>query len=131
MAEWVRLKDRTAARGGAVWRSADGRFYKRTGDVLAEARFQRGLFERDYPVPEVVEAGCADGESFFIEGSLGECSLHDRSRADSERFGAVQDSTVAAIADVSGRLLAAQAANPVPAKPAGPAGRPADVQRAP
>ena len=78
---WELVKRRTAA-SGAVWRSADGPFYKRTGDesVRGEAAFQIDLAKRGYPVPSVTECGLKDGIYHFVEPSAG-VSLHDQALA--------------------------------------------------
>jgi hypothetical protein len=114
MADWTHVKKRTAA-GGGVWRSEDGQYFKRTGDVLGEAGFQAQIFDLGYPVPQIVEFGSAGDEGFFIERSLGGRSLHDQALADAQASGTVSQATVADIAGVSRRLLAAQAANPIEA----------------
>jgi hypothetical protein len=111
MTEWVFLKARTAAEG-AVWRSEDGQYYKRTGDVLGEAEFQAHMFDLEYPVPQIVESGGKGDDGYFVERSLGERSLHDQCKADAESLGVVSQTTVADITRVSCLLLAAQAANP-------------------
>jgi hypothetical protein len=112
MPDWVFVKARTAAEG-AVWRSDDGRYYKRTGDVHGEADFQAQAFDLGYPVPQVVDSGQEDGTGFFIERSLGERSLHDQCLAEADVSGSVSPATLAAISGIAGRLLAAQAANPI------------------
>ena len=112
MSDWVFVKARTAA-GGAVWRSADSQYYKRTGDVLGEAGFQARLFDLGYPVPQVVELEPKGEGGSFIERSLGARSLHDQCLTDAKSSGAVAQTTIADIAGVSRRLLAAQAASPI------------------
>ena len=112
MADWTFVKGRTAA-GGAVWRSEDGQYYKRTGDVLGEAGFQAQVFDLGYPVPQIVEFGSEGDEGFFIERSLGAWSLHDQALADAEASGAVSMATVADIARVARRLLSTQACSRV------------------
>lgn len=115
MDEWRFLKHRTAA-AGAVWRSADGRLYRRTGgtSVLAEAQHQRELVEAGYPAPEVIEVGETDEGYFFVERSAGAASLHDLAIADSRRLGHVSDHVLAQAAGISIRHLEAQARNPLP-----------------
>jgi hypothetical protein len=80
------VKRRTAA-SGAVWRSADGPFYKRTGgeSVRGEAAFQIDLAKRGYPVPSVTECGLKDGIYYFVEPSAG-VSLHDQALASADPF---------------------------------------------
>jgi hypothetical protein len=58
LSDWELVKRRTAA-SGAVWRSADGPFYKRTGgeSVHGEAAFQIDLAKRSSPVSSVTECG--------------------------------------------------------------------------
>lgn len=112
MADWIYVKDRTAAEG-AVWRSEDGQYFKRTGDVLGEAGFQAEIFDLGYPVPQIVEFGSQGDEGFFIERSLGGRSLHEQALAEAQVAGQVSQATVADTAGVARRLLAAQTANAV------------------
>lgn len=117
MTTWEFVKDRTAADDGAVWRSEDGRFFKRTGgpELLAEAAFQQQLAEAGYPVPVQVDRGRdADGRYWFTEHSVGEASLHDLAVADTQEHGYVTGPTIDTVADISGHLLAAQAHNARP-----------------
>ncbi|WP_175548606.1 phosphotransferase [Mangrovactinospora gilvigrisea] len=115
------MKDRTAAVGGAVWRSPDGRRFKRTGgaELRVEADFQQRLEQLGYPVPHVADAGIdGEGRAYFVEESLGAASLHDAALAATggrkeQLPGAVVEEAVA----VAGRLLAAQAAHPQAAPP--------------
>jgi hypothetical protein len=92
LSEWQFLKNRTAA-DGAVWRSAEGQLYLRTGgvSVLAEAQHQRDLAEAGYPVPEITEAGESDADCYFIERTAGAASLHELAIADTARAGRVSD----------------------------------------
>ncbi|MFC7650337.1 hypothetical protein ACFQX6_65895 [Streptosporangium lutulentum] len=116
MSDWEFIKHRTAA-DGAVWRSTDGGFYKRTGDhtVKEEADFQRRAAELGYPVPQIVADGIEEGRHFFTERSLGEVSLHDAALTGAG--GQVADSVIEAAAAISGRLLEAQARTALPAGP--------------
>lgn len=118
MSDWQFIKRRTAADGG-VWRSADGAFYKRTGDqsVRAEGDFQHRMAEVGYPVPQVIARGVEDGRYFFVEHSLGDVSLHDAALAGADAGGQVADSVIDAAASISGRLLAAQARAAPPVGP--------------
>lgn len=119
MSDWEFVKRRTAAEG-AVWRSADGRLYKRTGGVSVrdEADFQLCLARLGYPVPQIVDRGIdqgiRDGAWYFTERSAG-VSLHDQALAVADETGSVPDSLISAAAEVSVRLLDAQARNPLPA----------------
>lgn len=115
MSDWEFVKHRTAS-DGAVWRSADGLLYKRTGDdsVEGEANVQRLLAELGYPVPEFVGAGQADGIHYFVERSLGSTSLHELALCDASQSGHVGQDVIEQAVDVSRRLLTAQARNPVP-----------------
>ncbi len=118
MSDWQFVKHRTAADGGAVWRSADGALFKRTGgtDVREEADLLQRLTQLGYPVPELVDRGVTkDGGSFFTERSVGEASLHDQALADTREHGHVLDATVEAAVAVSVRLLEAQARHARPA----------------
>lgn len=114
------VKRRTAA-GGAVWRSADGRFYKRTGgeSVREEADVQADLAKRGYPVLPVTQHGLDDGIYFFVEPSAG-ISLHDQAVVSADPSGVVDDDLVSAAAQISVRLLEAQARNPLAAVPGDP-----------
>jgi hypothetical protein len=115
MSDWEFVKERTAA-DGAVWRSADGSLYKRTGDAElgAEADFQRMVAGLGYPVPEIVEAGNENGHYFVIERAIGDTSLHDAALADAKHGGQVGGQVVHMAANVAARLLQAQAAHPLP-----------------
>lgn len=118
MTTWNRVKDRTAAADGAVWRSADGTLFKRTGgrDVADEAELQLRLAEAGYPVPELVDRGqLDDGTHFFTERSAGAASLHDMAVADTSRLGHVSARTLTTAAEISAQLLAAQARRARPA----------------
>jgi hypothetical protein len=81
LSNWELVKRRTAA-SGAVWRSANGLFYKRTGDesVREEADFLIDLAKRGYPVPQLTERGLKGGIYYFVEPSAG-VSLHDQALA--------------------------------------------------
>lgn len=119
MREWEFVKDRTAA-DGAVWRSADGQFYKRTGgpSVRDEADFQLHLAESGYPVPEITSRGTDNDACYFTERSAG-VSLHDQALAEVDGSGQVSGGLVRAAVGISVRLLEAQARNPLPASPDG------------
>lgn len=108
---WEFVKDRTAA-DGAVWRSADGTHYKRTGgsEVCAEAAFQRHARSLGYPVPRITADGVDGDVCWFVEESLGPASLHDRAAASvSGGVGTMPDAVVADATEVAARLLTAQA----------------------
>ena len=115
LSDWELVKRRTAA-GGAVWRSADGLFYKRTGDqsVRAEADFQIALANLGYPVPEVTERGLEGDTYYFIEPSAG-ISLHDQALASADPTGHVDNGLVSSAVQISTRLLESQARNPLSA----------------
>jgi Phosphotransferase enzyme family len=117
--EWEFVKNRTAA-DGAVWRSCDGRYYKRTGDasVRDEADFQLSLAELGYPVPRITCRGVEDDQYYFVEPSAG-VSLQDQAMAEAGDQEQVSDGLVSAAVDISVRLFEAQARNPVPASLAG------------
>lgn len=116
MSDWEFVKDRTATQG-AVWRSQDGLFYKRTGgdDNREEAEFQRLISGLGYPVPTIVASGIEDGSHFFTEGSVGSSSLHEQALADATRHGHVGDDVICTASAVAVHLLQAQARNPLPA----------------
>jgi len=120
LSDWELVKGRTAA-SGAVWRSADGLFYKRTGDesVREEADFQIDLARRGYPVPQVIQRGFKDGMYYFVEPSAG-VSLHDRALASAEPSGHVENGLVRSAVQISTRLLEAQSRNPLTASPGDP-----------
>ncbi len=119
MNDWAFVKNRTAS-DGAVWRSADGRMFKRTGgdELRAETRFQQQVARLGYPVPAIIDSGQdEDGTYFVIEHSLGDVTLHDVALADTDRLGRVSDWVIQSSAAVSSRLMEAEAAHPVPATP--------------
>lgn len=118
MSDWEFIKRRTAAEG-AVWRSADGLFYKRTGGVAVrdEADFQLSLARLGYPVPQIVKQGTDGGTWYFVERSVG-VSLHDQALARAGEGGLVPDSMIRAAGEVSARLLEAQCGNRLPSSPA-------------
>lgn len=120
LSDWELVKRRTAA-SGAVWRSADGLFYKRTGDesIREEAAFQTDLAKRGYPVPPVTERGLKDGIYYFVEPSAG-ISLHDQALASADPSGLVDDDLVSSAVQISARLLEAQSHNPLAAFPSDP-----------
>ncbi|MFC5184800.1 phosphotransferase [Actinomadura harenae] len=102
---------------GAVWRSADGSRFKRTGpEILAEAAFLRRVRTMGYPVPQILEEGhVGDGSGFFVEEALPGSSLHQMAdrRADGVPGGLLDDEVAATAAQVSAELLRAQAAHPM------------------
>lgn len=87
MTTWQFVKHRTAANGGAVWCSADGTVFKRTGgpELLKEAELQQRLADDGYPVSEQADRGRdTDGRYYFTERSVGQFSLHDLAVADTQ-----------------------------------------------
>jgi hypothetical protein len=118
MSEWAFVKSRTASDTGTVWRSADGELYKRTGadDLRDEVSFQRRITDLGYPVPEIISSGTDDGVFYAVERSLGDATLHDLALMDVSHDGQISEELISAAAQVSARLLRAQADNPqVPA----------------
>ncbi|MEU9031885.1 phosphotransferase [Streptomyces sp. NPDC048383] len=118
--DWRFVKRRTAAADGAVYVSADGTLYRRTGgaELRAEADFQRRIAELDYPVPHVLEEGVTgDGHYYVVEESLGEQTLHDRAVASLDGGRALYDDVVDAAGQVGARLLRAQTAHLVAPEP--------------
>jgi hypothetical protein len=120
---WELVQHRTGG-GGAVWRSGDGRRFKRTGPgVLAEAAFLRGVTALGYPVPQVLDEGHdSGGSAYYIEEALPGLSLHQMadclaSGSPGARDAALDESVAAAAAKVSAELLRAQAAHPVITSP--------------
>ncbi|MFC5188006.1 phosphotransferase [Actinomadura harenae] len=117
---WELVQHRTGA-DGAVWRSADGSRFKRTGpDVLGEAAFLRRVRALGYPVPRVLEEGLdATGSGFLVEEALPGLSLHQMAdrlaggASTGASGGVLADEVVAAAVKVSAELLRAQAAHPV------------------
>jgi aminoglycoside phosphotransferase len=110
---WRFVKKRTAA-DGAVYVSADGARYMRTGgaDLRAEAAFQRHLTDLDYPVPHVLQEGVTDdGHYYVVEESLGNQTLHERAAASLDGGRALHDDVVDTAGQVAARLLRAQAAH--------------------
>ncbi|MGW1204415.1 phosphotransferase [Streptomyces cyaneofuscatus] len=121
--DWQFVKERTAdPDGGAVHVSADGERYRRTGGeaLRAEAAFQQMIAGLDYPVPRVLECGeTSNGAFFVVEESLGGQSLHEAALACLDSGRTPADTVVDQLAEVSARLLYAQAAHPVDAAPDG------------
>ncbi|MGW8485384.1 phosphotransferase [Streptomyces sp. NPDC055886] len=116
---WRFVKKRTAA-DGAVYVSADGARYLRTGgaELQAEAAFQRRVADLDYPVPRVLAEGVADGGHFYVvEESLGERTLHDQAVASLDGDRTLPDDVADTAARVAVRLLRAQAAHTVQPTP--------------
>ncbi|MFI8007932.1 phosphotransferase [Streptomyces sp. NPDC086010] len=117
--EWRFVKKRTAA-DGAVYVSADGTRYRRTGtaELLAEVEFQRRILNLHYPVPRVLEDGNTDdGRYYVVEESLGDQTLHDQALASADSDGAMHDDVADTAAQVAAQLLRAQAAHPVQPTP--------------
>ncbi|MEO3978094.1 aminoglycoside phosphotransferase [Streptomyces sp. CAU 1734] len=111
--EWQFVKKRTAAEG-AVYVSADGTRYRRTGGsgLRAEAAFQRRIAGLGYPVPHILEQGVTDdGLHYVVEESLGEQTLHDRAVAALGSRRDLPDDVTDTAAQVAARLLHAQAAH--------------------
>ncbi|MGP3990882.1 phosphotransferase [Streptomyces sp. 3N207] len=116
---WRFVKKRTAA-DGAVYVSADGTRYRRTGgaELQAEAAFQRRVADLDYPVPRVLEEGVTDdGHCYVVEESLGDQTLHDRAVASLNGGRALADDVTDTAAQVAAQLLRAQAAHAVEPPP--------------
>ncbi|MDQ0847489.1 aminoglycoside phosphotransferase family protein [Streptomyces sp. V1I6] len=114
--DWQLVKKRTADSDGAVYVSADGTRYRRTGGTALrdEAAFQQMAAALDYPVPRVLEHGEAgDGTFYVIEESLGSQSLHEMALASLDGGRELSDTVVDQLAQVSARLLYAQATHPV------------------
>ncbi|WP_310727899.1 phosphotransferase [Streptomyces sp. N2A] len=116
---WRFVKKRTAA-NGAVYVSADGARYRRTGgaELRAEAEFQRRIADLDYPVPHLLEEGFTDdGHYYVVEESLGDQTLHDRAVASLDGGSALADDVTDTAAQVAARLLGAQATHVVQSTP--------------
>jgi hypothetical protein len=114
--DWQLVKKRTADADGAVYVSADGTRYRRTGGkaLRDEAAFQQMVSGLDYPVPRVLEHGeTGDGTFYVVEESLGGQSLHEMAVAALDGGRELSDSVVDQLAQVSTRLLYAQAEHPV------------------
>jgi hypothetical protein len=114
---WELVKTRTAADDGAVWCSADGTLFKRTGgpELEAEVRFLKEIHALGYPVPQIVGTGHDDtGGRWFTERSAGPASLHDLAVAAVGPDRLLPDAITDAAARISAALLTAQLANPVP-----------------
>ncbi|MFF5131053.1 phosphotransferase [Streptomyces syringium] len=117
--DWRFVKKRTAA-DGAVYVSADGTRYRRTGgaELQAEAEFQRRIADLDYPVPHVLEEGVTgDGHYYVVEESLGDQTLHDRAVASLAGGRDLHDDVAGTAAQVAAQLLRAQAAHRVAPAP--------------
>ncbi|MCZ0983947.1 aminoglycoside phosphotransferase family protein [Streptomyces diastatochromogenes] len=116
--DWQLVKRRTADAEGAVFVSPDGRRYRRTGGAALrqEAAFQQKVAALDYPVARVLAQGEQDGGGFFVEEeSLGPRSLHEMAVADGGQE--LPDAVVDQLAQVSARLVYAQAQHPAGADP--------------
>ncbi|CAM5290393.1 hypothetical protein GCM10010329_81380 [Streptomyces spiroverticillatus] len=114
---WQLVKRRTADAQGAVFVSADGTRYRRTGGtgLRAEAAFQQQAATLGYPVPHVLAQGELDDGTFFVdEESLGLQSLHERALALLDGGQVLADQVVDELGEVSARLLSAQAHHPAP-----------------
>ncbi|NEC22585.1 phosphotransferase [Streptomyces parvus] len=113
---WRFIKKRTADADGAVYVSADGTRYRRTGGpaLRSEASFQQTAASLGYPVPQVLDHGETSTGTFFAdEESLGGQSLHEEALASLNGGRELSDHVVDRLAEVSARLLAAQAVHPV------------------
>ncbi|MER0443276.1 phosphotransferase [Streptomyces sp. Edi4] len=118
--DWRLVKKRTADADGAVYVSVNGTRYRRTGGAAlrSEAAFQQMAAGLGYPVPQVLECGeSSDGTFFVDEESLGEQSLHEQALAFLDGGRELSDQVVDQLAEVSARLLSAQAAHPVDGGP--------------
>ncbi|WP_274031758.1 aminoglycoside phosphotransferase family protein [Streptomyces sp. MMBL 11-1] len=116
LADWRFVKTRTADADGVVYVSADGTRYRRTGGTALrrEAAFQQMAAALGYPVPQVLDHGETSTGTFFVdEESLGGQSLHEKALASLDGGRELSDQVVDQLAEVSSRLLAAQAAHPV------------------
>lgn len=116
MSEWELIKDRTAS-SGAVWRSSDGRWFKRTGgpEVTEEARYQTLLSELGFPVPRPERIGIEHGREYFVEAGAGHRTLHELALEQGRNnSGKVDDALIDRAAATSAKLLRAQAENPLP-----------------
>ncbi|MFG2767794.1 phosphotransferase [Streptomyces rubiginosohelvolus] len=113
--DWQLVKPRTADADGAVYVSADGRRYRRTGSetLSREAAFQQRAAAWGYPVPHVLQQGrLPDGRFFVDEESVGEQSLHETALATAGSGTELADDVVDELAAVSSRLLTAQTHHP-------------------
>ncbi|MBV2355988.1 aminoglycoside phosphotransferase family protein [Streptomyces sp. J2-1] len=118
--DWRFVKKRTADADGTVYVSADGTRYRRTGGAAlrGEAAFQQMAAALGYPVPRVLQQGeLGDGTFFADEESLGRQSLHEKALSLLDGGRVLPDQVVDQLAEVSSRLLSAQAAHPVEAGP--------------
>ncbi|MER5969434.1 phosphotransferase [Streptomyces sp. NPDC002055] len=118
--DWRLVKPRTADADGAVYVSADGSRYRRTGGegLRREAAFQQRAADWDYPVPHVLEQGrLPDGAFFVDEESVGTQSLHEMALASLDGGPELPDQVVDQLAAVSSRLLTAQARHPADGEP--------------
>jgi len=111
--EWVFVKERGAiTRTGAVYRSADGKFYLRTGAasiIRGEAEFGRETRRQSFPVPEVTEIGqFPDGSGYFVETSAGTETFGEILGREWAANGTISDDTFHNFCGVSLRFLAAQ-----------------------
>ncbi|MGW4359457.1 aminoglycoside phosphotransferase family protein [Streptomyces californicus] len=117
---WRLVKKRTAQDDGAVYVSADGARYRRTGtaELRREAAFQQMIANLGYPVPRILETGeRGDGTFFVDEESLGGQTLHEQVLALLDGGRELSDHVVDQLAEVSSRMLSAQATHPLDSGP--------------
>ena len=110
---WLFVKERGAiTRSGNVYRSPDGHFYLKTGDmavIRAEAEFGRQTRQQGFPVPEVTEIGqFSDGVGYFVETSVGTENFGNLFSREYAASGGIRDETFAAFCEISLKFLAAQ-----------------------
>lgn len=98
---------------GAVLRSED--VFGRIGPpatILAEQRHTAALYERGFPVPEVLDGGeLDDGQRYFTESSLGEDTFHTLFAREYAQSGEISEATYQDYLFVIERYARAQMSN--------------------
>jgi|GEM_PF-823382 len=98
--------------GGQGFVSQDGTEYLRTAnaaEIAEEVNLTKDLFERGFPVPEVVSTGMLEnGTAYYIEKSIGERVFGDIFMDETKAEGCVRDATFDAFLAVMKKYCKAQ-----------------------
>lgn len=96
---------------GRVFRAEN--YFARLGPepfIGAQAVRAAELYQRGFPVPEVIDSGNHEGDWYFIETAFAGETFHVLFAEETERHGRIQDSTFQAYLDVIRRYMIAQTA---------------------
>jgi len=108
---WNFVKARTLGQG-AVYLSADGNRYLRTGSdeyIRDEAEFAKSIHDMGFPVPEVLSDGTIDANTYyFTESSLGTKTFGDAFREEYRDSGAIDETSFGQYCRVASLFLIAQ-----------------------